>query len=311
MQLYKSRTFSTYISDTFAFLKENGKHFYRNYFIVNGVFLLILLVFTFIFSRIYGDLLFEDVTSSSYDNSSLTFASGNELLFVVFSLLFVLVAACIGIINYAYTPLYFTLYDKNNGSNFSKNELFSALKKNLGKFFIFILAGIIVAIPVFIVVFIAAAILIVTIIGIPLILIPLAWLAQFYFIAFIEYLQTDKGVFSCFSYSLNLSFTKFWSTNGSVAIFYFMIQVVQGIVTLIPYIVGLGSIFMVPTDEAMDSSSSTAFFTMIVVVYMVSFFLNLFLLTVLQMNQSIIFYSLKEETENIHSKSVIDEIGNH
>ncbi|QLE01590.1 hypothetical protein HX109_08435 [Galbibacter sp. BG1] len=312
MQLYKSRTFGAYFSDTFTFLKENGKHFYKNYFIVNGLFILILLALTFFFSRYYLDFIFADSFSAEYQDSPGVFAKGNEFLLLVFFFIFFVVAACVAIINYAYTPIYFKLYDKNSGAYFSKDEIFNQLKSNLGKIFLFLLAGVLIAIPIFLVVFIAVAVLAVTIIGIPLIIIPLAWLTQFYFIAFMEYLQSEKGIFDCFSYSFTMSFKNFGATNGSVALFYLMIQVVQGILTMIPYILGIGAIFVGSSDYtgAGNEGLSTTFTTMIVFIYMLSFFLNLFLMTVLQTNQSIIYYSLKEETENIHTSSTIDEIGN-
>ena len=44
MQLYKSRGFGEYFQDTFAFLKQNGKHLFKHFFIINGIFLLILMV---------------------------------------------------------------------------------------------------------------------------------------------------------------------------------------------------------------------------------------------------------------------------
>ena len=51
--------------------------------------------------------------------------------------------------------------------------------------------------------------------------------------------------------------------------------------------------------------------TLMTITYMVAFFINLIMVTVLQMNESIIYFSLKEETENINTKSVIDEIGSY
>jgi len=50
MQLYKSRDFSAFFQDTFAFLKQNGKHYFKHYFIVNGIFLMILMVLGYFFT---------------------------------------------------------------------------------------------------------------------------------------------------------------------------------------------------------------------------------------------------------------------
>ncbi|WP_335964367.1 hypothetical protein [Galbibacter sp. PAP.153] len=310
MQLYKSRTFGDYFSDTFSFLKQNGKHFYKNYFIVNGVFILTLLVVVFIFSKLYTSYLTFDSYSTQNGVFSPSFIDNYPILFLLLFLAFFGLILLVGIINYAYTPIYFILYEKHTGCNFTKQEIIKALKANAGKFFIYLLAGLLLAIPVFIFAFIACAVLIVTIIGIPLVLIVLSWLAQFYFIAFIEYLKTDKGVFDCFSYSFSMAFKKFWATNGCVSLFYIIVQAVQTIITMIPYLIAIGAI-VVGADSYTDTSQETTapFVTIITAIYVLSFFLNLFLITVLQMNQGIIYFSLKEDTESINAKSIIDEIG--
>ncbi|WP_417444864.1 hypothetical protein [Joostella sp.] len=312
MQLYKSRTFGDYFSDTFTFLRENGKHFYKNYFIINGILIIILLVMMFFFSRFYTNVIFSD-TFGDGGNSLTNYLDQNLGVLVIFGFLFVIIALLLGIVNYAYTPLYFLLYEKNKGSDFSKNDIVDALKSNLGKIFTFLLAGILIAIPLFMALGLIIVILTITIIGIPLLLIAVAWLSQFYYIAFITYLQTNKGVFECFSYGFNLSFKNFWAANGCVALFYIMIQVVQGIVTLIPYSFAMGSLVL-GAEEASNMNTtdqSMTIITMLTAVYMVAFFVNIILTTILQMNQSIIFFSLKEDTENINTKSEIDEIGSY
>ncbi|MEJ4087332.1 hypothetical protein [Galbibacter orientalis] len=310
MQLYKSRSFGDFFSDTFTFLKENGKHFYKNYFIINGIFIIPLMVMIFFFFRFYNNIIFSDFTTGSGDPFT-NYIDENIGTVLIFGSLFFILGLLLGVINYAYTPIYFLLFEKHGGKNFTKNDLINELKTQLGKIFIFLLAGFLIAIPTFIATLIICGILAVTIIGIPLLLIVFAWLAQFYFIAFIAYLQTDKGVFDCFSYSFNLSFKKFWSANGCVALFYIIIQTVQTIITIIPYSFLIGSFVLGAENGSNTNEQTLTAITLMTITYMVAFFINLIMVTVLQMNESIIYFSLKEETENINTKSVIDEIGSY
>ncbi|MCX2681456.1 hypothetical protein OOZ15_15990 [Galbibacter sp. EGI 63066] len=309
MQLYKSRSFGDYFSDTFSFIKNNGKHFYRNYFLINGIFILILLIMTYFFGRMYSTFLASSMGTGTGTMS--TYMEDNLVGFALFFFLFMIVFVLIVIINYAYTPVYFILYEEKNGNDFTSKDLINALKKRFGKVILYTFASLLISIPLLIIAGIAVVGLAVTMIGIPLILIVFGWLGLFYYIAFIEYLKSDKGVFECFSYSFSLSFKKFWATTGCIALFYLMIQVVQTVITLVPYLLGFASIYsgFEVSDDPMQGNTST-FVGMLTLVYMISFFLNLFLSTVLETNQSIIYYSLKEENENIHSTSVIDEIGN-
>ena len=61
MQLYKSRDFSAFFQDTFTFLKQNGKHYFKHFFIVNGIFLLILMVIGYFLTKFYSEFLFGGV----------------------------------------------------------------------------------------------------------------------------------------------------------------------------------------------------------------------------------------------------------
>ena len=53
-QLYKKRDFNELVSDTFDFFKIHGKNYFKNYFIINGGFLLILVVLLyFVYENIF------------------------------------------------------------------------------------------------------------------------------------------------------------------------------------------------------------------------------------------------------------------
>ncbi len=126
-----------------------------------------------------------------------------------------------------------------------------------------------------------------------------------------EYLEDKKGLMESYSYSWKLMTSKFWAAIGSVGLFYFMSYVVQNVITMIPYIFGMASFFTtIETNGKPDADEISSFMTiMMLLVFFLSFFLGTILNNIVQLNQGIVFYSLKEENENINTKSEIDLIG--
>lgn len=307
-QLYKSRNFGQYFHDTFDFLKKHGAHFFKNYLVVNGVFILILITMSYFFFKGYADLLTSNIGSRNsrfledYFNQN-----GAEVL--IYILLFLIFGVIFMAINYAYTPIYLVLFEKNKGANFSSKDIVDALMKNAGKIGIYLLASILVAIPVALFAGVVSFILAITFIGIPLIIILIALVSLFFHSTLMEYLQTEKGIFDCFGYSANLCFQKFFPAVGSVAIFFIMAYIAQGVIVILQMIVtGFQAMTNPTTIEAQTETVSSMLFIFIAF-QLVSTLLSLITGIMIQVNQSMVFYGLKEERENINTKSTIDQIG--
>jgi hypothetical protein len=309
MQLLKKREFSDFFTDTFQFIKVNGKHFFKNYLIVNGVFLLILMTFLYFFTKFYSNFINAQLITQQESEIELFF-NENGPLAIALVFFFVIIAMIASIINYSYTPLYLNLYVKNEGSTFSSTDLFNSLKQNIGKILLFILASIIVAIPVTIAAAIGMFAVMITIIGIPLVLMVIAVVVLFYQHALMEYVRGERGVFESFGYSLNLLPKKFWHTAGCVSLFILMSYIVQLAISMIQMIFTGASMYSLTPETQNDlSESSGLMITGLLVTYLISFIVSSLLGLIMQINQGIIFYSLKEETENINTKSIIDQIG--
>ena len=65
-QLYKKRGFSEFVGDTFDFLKIEGKNYFKNYFVINGIVLLLLVATLYFFTSIF----FEGMFSNANRNNS-------------------------------------------------------------------------------------------------------------------------------------------------------------------------------------------------------------------------------------------------
>ena len=312
MQLYKSRGFSEYFQDTFTFLKQNGKHFFKHYFIVNGIFLLILMVLGYFFTKFYTEFVFGGIMNQGNNPNVLEeYMNENGPLFFLLAFLFVVVGLVAGMISYSYTPIYLKLYSEKDGKNFGTKEIVNLYKSKIGNLIIFLIVsigvGLLLLIPTGIIMFVLA----ITIIGIMLLPVVLGAFMLFFSCTLMEYLNDKKGLMESYSYAWKLMTSKFWAAIGSVGLFYFMSYVVQNVITMIPYIFGMASMFTtIEQNGQPDADEFSSFMTiMMLLVFFLSFVLGTILNNIVQLNQGIVFYSLKEENENINTKSEIDLIG--
>jgi hypothetical protein len=310
MQLYKSRGFGEYFQDTFAFLKQNGKHLFKHFFIINGIFLLILMVIGYFFSKFYTDVIFGGLingNSSGIDE----YINQNSGIFIALILIFIIVGLLAAMISYSYIPIYLKLYNKHDGKNFTATDIINTYKANIGKIFIFLLCGILIVIPLMLGVGILLFILAITIIGIFAMPLVIGAVSLFYQGALMEYLDEKRSIWDSFGYSWRMMSSKFWAAIACVGIFYLISYVAQNVIALIPYIFGMVNLFTdietntVPEPMAIQKTMTVMMLAIFLLTFLVSSILNV----VVQLNQGIVYYSLKEDNENINTKSDIDLIG--
>lgn len=308
MQLYKSRGFSEFFQDTFAFLKSNGPHFFKHYLIINGIFLIIMMVMMYFFTKFYTDVIFGGLSGNPTIMDD--YMNENMGMFILLVIVFIVVALIAGVISFAFVPLYLKLYGERNGQNFGTLELVSAYKSNIGKIFIFLICGFLLGIPLVVIMGIGMFILMITIVGILLIPVLIGAFSLFYNMTLLEYIEQKKGIWDSFGYSWSLMTSKFWPAVGSVGLFYLMSYVVQGVLSMIPYIFGMASLFTtIENGTPNPQDVGLIMTTVMLAMFFLSFFVGALLSVIVQLNQGIVFYSLKEDNENINTKSVIDQIG--
>lgn len=311
MQLYKSRDFSAFFQDTFSFLKQNGKHFFKHFFIINGIFILILMVFGYFFTKLYSQFIFGALSTNSGPNIIEDYLNENGLLFFLIGFLFLVAALISAVISYSYTPIYLKLFVEKGNRDFSTQEIIAVYKQKIGNILLFLLISIFVAILLLIPVGILSAVLVITIVGILFLPLVIGGFALFFGCSLMEYLEGKKGLQESYSYSWKLISSKFWAAVGSVGLFYFMSYIVQNIITLIPYFFGMVSFFTTIEQQGQPEAEEVSSFItfMMLLVFFLSFLLGTVLNNIVQLNQGIVFYSLKEENENVNTKNEIDLIG--
>ncbi|WP_348813636.1 hypothetical protein [Flavobacterium maritimum] len=309
--LFKKRGFSEYISDTITFFKTFGKHYFKNYFIINGGFLLILMVLIYFIFKVYWEVIFSSLENPNANYLESYFAD-NAALFIGSLLLFVTLAVILSLLNFAFPVLYLQLIEKNNGNNFTTSDLIMSLKENFGRLLIFFLGFAFIIIPAMMVVFVLTFLMIFILIGIPLLFIIgpafLAWMT----LSFHDYLIQKTGFFESLKNGFNLVKQQFWVIVGTTFIMALLIQIIQGILSIIPYFIGIIFIFTTGNSSGFDNPNMenlSAMGILMAVVMVLSIVLSYFFNNFLIINQGLIYYSLREENENNTPKSQIDLIG--
>lgn len=310
-QLFKKRNFSELVGDTFTFFKMHGKHYFRNYFIINGGLLLLLLVLVYFILKVFFEGLFTNLNGgfNGTNNNFDYYLSNNFELAITLGILTALTAVFLSILSYAYPVAYMKLLEKQPNS--STNEIVAVIKSKIGKIVIFFIASLFVLVPIMLLMMALSFALIFILIGIPLLFIIIPALMCWFSLSFYDYISTDKGYFEALGNGFSLLKQKFWPTVGSTAVMYLIMQIVVGFVSMIPYLIGIFSMFTSLESENYQPEQLSFLMIMLGVTMVLSLVLNFIFQNLILVNQGIIYYSLREENENNTPKSEIDLIGTY
>lgn len=310
-QLYKKRDFSSYINDTFQFFKIHGKHYFKNYFTINGIFLLIAVVLLYFVFKIYFEFVFSSFTTGfqNSDNDFGNYIKNNTATVVTVAVFGFLLLMFVSLLQFAFPVIYLDLLDKKNGNNFTTNDIVQQLKKNVFKFLKFILASIFIILPLMAIVFTINVLLCFLIIGFPLFLITIPAIMSLIHLTFYNYIITDDGFFNSLSQAFSDLKQQFWAIVLSTFIIYLIIQVVSTIFSMVPYLFGVASIYTTPRSYDGTNNPYSIISIMMIAIMVISFLVSYILNNLLLINQGLIYYSQREFNDNISSINTIDLIG--
>ncbi len=313
MQLYQNRGFNEFFQDTFTFIKENGKHYFKNYFIINGALLIILAVLTYYFTQLYTKTVYSGMLGGNgTDNILDTYIDENLGLFIVLSIAIFCVALVFGVVSYAYTPIYFKLYEEHNDNNFETQDILNAYKKKLLKLLTFLGLGFLLAFPLIIILGVGMFVLAITIIGILAIPLLIGLFAGLYNMTLLEYLDNKRTFWDSFGYAWTLITSKFWHAVGCMGIFYIITYIIQLGLSIFQSIFNTANILTgIENTNASIDEQNIGMTIFLIFMFILTFLVGIIMSNINQVNQSVIYYGLKEEKENINTKSEIDLIGDN
>lgn len=305
IHLYKKRNFGEVMSDTFNFFKLEGKNFYKNYFIINGPILLVLIVLFYIFFN----FLFESALSARTNSTSFENNLFNNLpLIISGSIIIFILMIILSLIGYLYPVAYLKLYSQQ--TVLSTTNLWNEIKSKIGKALLFSIISMFVFVPLMVLFFAIGFALVFLLIGIPFLFILAPAVICWFSFSFYNYIQTNDGYFDSLSKGMKLLMKKPWLNIGSVLVFYIIVQSATSIIAFIPYFIGIGNILVNPEGFASGDMESISFMIiMFSTTMLLTFILSFILQNLVLINQGILFYTMKDESENISQISDIDLIG--
>jgi heme/copper-type cytochrome/quinol oxidase subunit 2 len=131
-ELYKKRDLSANFSDTTTFFKIFGKHYFKNYFIINGTFLMLLVVLIYFFAKVYMEVIFSGISNPQKStNLSMTYFNDNLPLIVGSFIVAFLLIIILSMLSISFPVVYFKLFEKTNDDSFSTKQIISGLKQNI------------------------------------------------------------------------------------------------------------------------------------------------------------------------------------
>lgn len=307
-QLFKNRDFGDYISDTFGFFRQTGKHFMKVYFTINGIPLMIMMVLSYFLFQVYFDFLKTSMSGqdfSGFENSM----TENFPFIVILAILLFLFLIFMSMLSYTVPVIYLDLYDKKKGNNFSVGDVVSALKSNFGKMLIFFIASLFVITPIVFIVFGLLFLMIFIIIGIPLLFFAIPTVFSWIALSYYEYINFDKGYFEALSDGFSKMKSQYFPIVGSLMLMYIIIQVTMTVFTMIPYFFGMVSMFTSLEQNPGSTDGLATFGIMMAIVIVISILMSYILNNLMLINQGLAHYSRRENDENINAQDSIDLIG--
>lgn len=318
MQFYQKRTFGKLVSDTFIFFKENGRNYFKNFILLNGS-LLILLVITFIFG--YREL-FSQLFGSNIDGESFhfeTYFQENQGMLIILTILVFILFLAFLIISYSFPVFYMKRRSETGNIKIKADDILNDIKSNISRILKLWLGIVFIFFPAVLIIYSLSSLLIFIIIGFLLILLITPAILNVGNFLMYDYLHTDKNFFQALGYAIRSQFSyqqghgksPFWKYWGSSSVIYIIIQTASSIFTTIPIVIYMISNFIIPeTQGTLDESSfENSFGIVFFIIYGISIIVSFLLMNVLYINSGFLYYDSRVDLHRAMDLSEIETIG--
>ena len=315
MQFYKKRDFGALISDTFNFVKLYGKNYFKNYFVINGLLLILMAVLVFFGFKNFFSLIFEGIGGNS---ASIGRYFLENIMQIIFTFLFIfLVFILISVVNYSYPVLYLKRLTETGNKNITVDEIMSDVKKNIGKIFKLFLGFVFIIIPLYLAVYGLSYTVTYRIQGLYFLLFVFLTPVMTNVVNFLiyDYFNRGKGFFSSLSYAIRSQFSyqqynqksPFWKYWGTTMILYILQQVVAYALAFI-----LVFIIILSLGLSLNMSSAETFYITLgltVMAYPLIIIISLIMSNFISLCSGLMYYDSRTDLHREMDLTEIDSIG--
>lgn len=298
-----NRDFGDIITTYFEFFKQNLKKFTNVFLSYNGIFLVALLVVSYLMvSGFMGVIASENNWTTGVGNTDYT----SYFMLIGFgALLFFVVFLIVAVLNYSLASSYMINYEHHQSQQFEKREVWKYASSQLGNIILFVL----LMIPIYFVFLIISLIFA----FIPLIGLVVQYCLQFFLaawlgVSFFDMLQNKKSVSAGLGEGWNLVSSNFWKSIGVNFIMGLLLLILMMVVLIVPsVIIGIYTFHVVENDiDVFNSIVATVVYTLGTTVLLVVFIYGQCLS---QFVNGILYFSLHEKTYNSNTRKRIEQIG--
>ena len=315
MQFYKKRDFGALISDTFNFVKLYGKNYFKNYFVINGLLIILMAVLVFFGFKNFFSLIFEGIGGNS---ASIGRYFLENIMQIIFTFLFIfLVFILISVVNYSYPVLYLKRLTETGNKNIAVDEIMSDVKKNIGKIFKLFLGFVFIIIPLYLAVYGLSYTVTYRIQGLYFLLFVFLTPVMTNVVNFLiyDYFNREKGFFSSLSYAIRSQFSyqqynqksPFWKYWGTTMILYILQQVVAYALAFI-----LVFIIILSLGLSLNMSSAETFYITLgltVMAYPLIIIISLIMSNFISLCSGLMYYDSRTDLHREMDLTEIDSIG--
>lgn len=308
--LFQKRDFSSLVSDTFTFLKLEGKNYFKHFFKLCGIPLFLVLIFIYLLA----DMGISSAVSAKYQGSNpdliiQTLFEEHLGLAIVALLGIVVVGIIMGIVCYSFPALYLKNMAEAEPGQADQSKIGKQLMEKLGAIIVFGLGTTFLILPLIAILAFVSTLLAFILIGIPILILMMPTVYAVLTLAFYEYLTKNVGFFQAYGTAIRYVRYNFWSIIGNAFIFYMVTTLITLIPSMLIQFVILGGSVLFDTENLENSMMVSAITWGVVLLYFVYILIGTFAQNIMFINQGIIYYSEREKIENRFTKSKIDSIG--
>lgn len=309
-QLYKERNFNALINDTFGFFRVYGKNYFRNYFSIVGVFLLVLIVLAFIVGKFFFDTLMSAQGTAEAETMLANYFFDNLGYFIGMGVLAFVLLIVLTILIYSFPVVYLDLIKTVKEP--TAKQVMDGIKAKAGRSILFGLLSLITFLPITMIAALICTPFVLVLIGFPMLLFVMAFMFSWSLLTFYNYLSTPEDYFTSMGRGIKMLTQKFWPHFGSTAIFIIIIYMLQFVVYGFSSLIGV--IFELTDSSSFDPADPESILSFISVIAIITWTMSMLVSFVANnltmINQGMIYYSTKEANEKQSVHSEIDSIGN-
>ncbi|MGJ8684194.1 MAG: hypothetical protein ACSHWW_06205 [Nonlabens sp.] len=297
------RDFGGIISAYFDFLKGNVKEIVNMFIGYNGVFVIFLLISTYmVVTGAVALTVAQNNTSFGSSNPEESAAVLTGLGFI-FWIIIILIAT---LLNYSLSSAYVSLYEQRKMNNIPRKDAWHKAKRHLGGLFLVALTAVGLY---FIYVIVQLVLAFIPLLGsIASIFIGLGFNAWISLTIFSYVHNEDSTVFAAFGEAWELLFSSFWKAIGVNFVLGLIIQVCLFAINIVPSIlVGVYIFHTIDTGTGLDESV----FGQILIVVLITLF-SLIIMFIQLLSQTInafVYFNLHEFKNNTFLRSRIEKLG--